>query len=187
LIVDETNFDEGRLNMSGKQAMQTLRSVACEQLLPVMFSEYHQTKFPVDYPVISLCGTADREGAIGSGATCSITIKNIHIPTDQRNATRNMAGKGIGKDIPLWLASIRSLEVGIGDEVVRIAGDDFVRSRQADPRLTHGDFNSWITLARLVAASYGRAETCSEDWSRMRRLEGMRREREGGFSFIKDF
>jgi hypothetical protein len=81
----------------------------------------------------------------------------------------------------MWWATTRhaaqTQQVSMDSHMTKHVEDDFVKSRQNDPSLTSSDFHAWLTVARLLALSYGESNISESNWSRMKELEAQRRKR----------
>jgi hypothetical protein len=52
--------------------------------------------------------------------------------------------------------------------------DQFVEARKADANVQQETLMNWVTLAKLVAASYGATQVTKEHWDRMLVMEAQR-------------
>ena len=52
--------------------------------------------------------------------------------------------------------------------------DQFVEARKADANVQQETLMNWVTIAKLVAASYGSTHVTKEHWDRMMVMEAQR-------------
>ena len=62
-------------------------------------------------------------------------------------------------------------------EAERHAQEDFVRCRKTDRSLQAEDMHRWLTMARLLALSYGETKLTEARWAQMKSFETQRKAR----------
>ena len=74
----------------------------------------------------------------------------------------------------IYMGMARSTEADITDELSTVAQEQFVQARKADASVQQDTLMNWVTLARLVAASYGVTQVTKEHWDQMMAMEAQR-------------
>jgi hypothetical protein len=111
-------------------------------------SAYFSVDLPLDLNVLVVSSNV-------SALSCMITCPWHQ---DEAHVEHTMTATDVLTALPslrMWWASVRHCTATLTDETIAIAENDFVNARQVDSRLTSDDFNIWLSLARLVAVSYG--------------------------------
>ncbi|WCJ20040.1 Mini-chromosome maintenance complex-binding protein [Euphorbia peplus] len=76
-----------------------------------------------------------------------------------------------------YLATARSLPHSIDSQMKKVVENDLVAARQADRSLGSEEFSRWLTIGRLISASFGETSLTKEHWELAKELEKQRRER----------
>ncbi|KAJ4827939.1 Mini-chromosome maintenance complex-binding protein [Turnera subulata] len=61
----------------------------------------------------------------------------------------------------------------------KVVENDLVAARQTDRTLGSQEFSRWLTMARLISASFGETSLSLEHWQMAKELERLRKERLG--------
>ena len=170
LLFDETKMKAGNLNATGTANVHALKEIVEKQQLMYDF-QFYQLPMPMDAPAIVLSTTKSIIGASvvvplrsqGGGGIVDI-IGNL--AEDAKAAIR------------MYLMVARSGDASVMDDATtKHLEADIVSARNEDKSLTADTFHSWMTMARLMALSYGSAAITSEHWNLVRQLERRREER----------
>ena len=161
LIVDETCMNEGQLTEVGVADLQSLGKVIQEQKLPIDF-EYYNVDFHTDLPIISCSTNKPLVSAHISVRFAPEGLLTTNCTQDDLKAFR------------LLIALCRTADPILSADFCKLAEDDFVAARRADKAIQQQDFHTWLTLARLMAASCGADTVLPEHWERIRTLETAR-------------
>lgn len=76
-----------------------------------------------------------------------------------------------------YLATVRSMPHLISPEMQKVVENDLVTARQADRSLGSQDFSRWLTMGRLISASFGETSLSLEHWQMVKELERLRMDR----------
>ncbi len=168
LLLDVRRMSNGVLGDRGVRSANALTSVVCKQELPVQFA-YCDVRVATDYPVVVLSST---NGCAFDGREAVVvplqSVQAMDGPSDEPRDPAVLAS------MRQWWARARQHEASVVSELVTTAEQDFVFSRQQNSRLTPEDFSKWLTLARLVAVSFGSADVTPQHWAHMKALESAR-------------
>ncbi|KAJ0922525.1 putative mini-chromosome maintenance complex-binding protein [Helianthus annuus] len=164
--IDETQLQSGTLNSNGVENTRLLRDLM----------EFQKVEY--DFKFYKMKMDADVQFLIISEGKSNI------LPADIVLRFHPSAAGAVGtvdeETLNAWrwyLATLRSLPHSIGTEMQKVVEDDMVAARQADRCLGTQDFNRWLTMGRLMAASFG--ETClsPQHWQMMKEMESLRKDR----------
>ena len=168
VVVDETALAAGKLEESGVRNFGRLKAAVAEQRYDADF-KFYQMPMPCDLPVT----------VVSEGRT--VLHADTHVPLQATAAASRDLLAGMAEPerraLRAYLARARALEHAIDAEVSERVQADLVRRRQADASLTEADFNRWLTLARLLAASKGEASLTWATWGEVHELERRREAR----------
>ena len=171
LLLDETKMKAGNLNATGTANVHALKEIVEKQQLMYDF-QFYQLPMPMDAPAIVLSTTKSIIGASvvvplrsqGGGGGIAEIIGNL--AEDAKTAIR------------MYLMVARSGDASVMDDATtKHLEADIVSARNEDKSLTADTFHSWMTMARLMALSYGSTAITSEHWNLVRQLERRREER----------
>ena len=74
----------------------------------------------------------------------------------------------------IYMGMARATDVSLPDELCKVAEDKFVEARKADPKVDQDTLGRWLTMAKLLAASFGASEVKREHWDHMLAMEAQR-------------
>ncbi|KAH7841269.1 hypothetical protein Vadar_027775 [Vaccinium darrowii] len=166
LTIDETHLQAGTLNTVGVENVRLLKN-----LLELQKVEY-------DFKYYKMEMTTDVQLLVLSEGKSNILPADLVVPFRPISVgSPEMVDAEALKAWRWYLASVRSLPHSIEPEMQKVVEDDMVAARQADRTLGSQDFSRWLTMSRLMSASFG--ETCMslEHWQMVKELERLRRER----------
>ncbi|XP_038722373.1 mini-chromosome maintenance complex-binding protein [Tripterygium wilfordii] len=165
LIIDETKLEAGTLNPVGVENVRLLKELTELQKVDYDF-KYYKMEMAADVHLLVL-----------SEGKSNILPADIVIPF-QPSVVSNAVVAAEALEAWRWyLSTVRSLPHSIDLEMQKVVENDLVAARQADRSLGSQDFSRWLTMGRLMSASFG--ETCLtlEHWQMVRELERLRSER----------
>ncbi|EKX45354.1 hypothetical protein GUITHDRAFT_163251 [Guillardia theta CCMP2712] len=125
-----------------------------------------QVEFPTDVPALVL----------SQGRSLLRTDIALKLEHKQRTQPMQLSDELLAR-LRAYLQLARSLDVKMSDDFCKIAEEKFVSARQEQQGVTQETFGLWLTLSRLLAASYGEEEVTSERWEQALQLEGTRKQR----------
>ncbi|KAE7996497.1 hypothetical protein FH972_001212 [Carpinus fangiana] len=166
LIIDETKLEAGTLNSVGVENARLLNNL----------TELQKVEYDFKYYKMEMA--ADVQLLIFSEGKSNILPADIVIPFQPSSVGSSEVVAEQALEAWRWyLASVKSLPHSIDSEMQKVLENDLVASRQADRSIGSHDFNRWLTMGRLMSASFG--ETCLslEHWQMVMELERLRRER----------
>ncbi|CAK9150581.1 unnamed protein product [Ilex paraguariensis] len=166
LTIDETHLQAGTLNSTGIDNIRNLKN-----LMDLQKVEYDFTYYKMEM-------AADVQLLVLSEGKSNILPADVVLPFHPSSAGSSEVSDAEALKAWRWyLATLRSLPHSIGQEMQKVVEDDLVAARQADRSLGSKEFSRWLTMARLMSASFG--ETCLslEKWRMVKELQRLRRER----------
>ncbi|CAK7339947.1 unnamed protein product [Dovyalis caffra] len=166
LIVDETRLETGTLNSVGVENARLLKALAELQKVEYDF-KYYKMEMAADVQLLIL-----------SEGKSNIVPADIIIPFEPSSV-------GSSEAVPVevleawrgYLAAVRSLPHSIESDMQKMVENDLVTARQADRSLGSQDFSRWLTMGRLISASFGETSLSLEHWQMVKELERLRRDR----------
>ncbi|KAL5732986.1 hypothetical protein ACOSQ2_032678 [Xanthoceras sorbifolium] len=166
LIIDETQLEAGTLNSTGVENARLLKNLM----------EFQKVEYDFQYYKMEM--TADVQLLIFSEGKSNIVPADVVIPFQPSSAGSIDAVAEEALEAWRWyLTTVRSLPHSIETEMQKVVENDLVAARQADRSLGSQDFSRWLTMGRLVSASYGETALSLEHWQMVKELERLRMER----------
>ncbi|CAI7923214.1 unnamed protein product [Closterium sp. NIES-53] len=166
LTIDETCLKPGRVTALGSQNLQALKELMEWQKVDYDF-QYYKMDIQSDIPVLIL-----------SHATSRLLPADVSLPV--RCTAPPQPVREDEPEVATWrryIGCCRLLEHEIKEDMREQVERELVAARQQDPSLDSDTFHRWLTLARLVAASFGERELSRERWQAVRDLERTREAR----------
>jgi len=170
VLCDETAMEAGNLNETGLKNLHSLQQLATFQHLLFDFS-FYQMEFPTDVPVL----------VTSQGKPLMTTDMVLKLCPDAQAAAAVRAELQATPDTEdmlqlcrIYLSLARSTDVGLSDDLCKVAEEKFVKARQADDKVDQETLGRWLTLAKLLAASYGSTDLKKEHWDQMVVMEAQR-------------
>ncbi|KAJ4849353.1 hypothetical protein Tsubulata_024296 [Turnera subulata] len=168
LIIDETQLEAGTLNSVGVENASLLKDLM----------EFQKVKY--DFQYYSMEMAADIKLLILSEGKSNILPADIIVPFQPSSVSSLEVVDAESLDAWRWyLANVRSLEHTIQPEMQKVVENDLVAARQTDRTLGSQEFSRWLTMARLISASFGETSLSLEHWQMAKELERLRKERLG--------
>ncbi|GMY08375.1 mini-chromosome maintenance complex-binding protein [Fagus crenata] len=166
LIIDETQLESGTLNSVGVENATLLKT-----LMELQKVEY-------DFKYYKMEMAADVQMLIISEGKSNILPADIVIPFQPSSVDSSEVVAAEALEAWRWyLATVKSLPHSIESEMQKVVEDDLVEARQTDRTIGSRDFNRWLTMGRLMCASFGETSLSLEHWQMVKELERLRRER----------
>ncbi|OVA19671.1 Mini-chromosome maintenance complex-binding protein [Macleaya cordata] len=173
LTLDETQLNAGILNSTGIENVRLLKNLMDLQKVEYDF-EYYKLEMSSDVQLLIL-----------SEGKSNILPADLVLPFQPSVVASSVNADGDSLQAWRWyLATLRSLPHVIDTELQKVIEDDLVAARQEDRSLGSNDFSSgylelfrWLTMARLMSASFGETSLSLEHWQMVKELERLRKER----------
>ncbi|XP_026412288.1 mini-chromosome maintenance complex-binding protein-like [Papaver somniferum] len=166
LILDETQLYPGTLNSTGVENVQVLKSLMEMQKLEYDF-EYYKLEMSSDVQLLVL-----------SEGKSNILPADLVLPFQPSTVGSSLNADANALQAWRWyLATLRSLPHVIDPELQKVIENDLVEARQEDRSLGSNDFSRWLTMARLMSASFGETSLSLEHWQMVKELERLRNDR----------
>jgi hypothetical protein len=189
MIIDETDAAEKEngvsLSSSGKLSVHALRTFITMQQLPVFYGVY-ELNLPTNNPIIVVSKNTKeslilQESEHESHAVVKILargIGNAGFDVDATNLEKTFDMTQLRK----YWALVRILDVAMSGDALKRAEDTFVKERKdcygtGQTMTTAADFSRWLSIARLLALSYGSTTITPKIWDDMLSLERRRKSR----------
>lgn len=171
VIVDETVLTTGNVDGRGVMNLKALEEVSSAQTLDYDF-EFQQVHFNVDMPMLLLS-----TGKSLVRTDCIVPLE----PNEEVASSCAAALAAVGDEFfaacRVYLAAARELQYSIPDAVATVVERTYVDARKADAKVNGDDMIRWLTMARLLAGSFGETELTEERWEYTMRLEAARKAR----------
>ncbi|XP_065872936.1 mini-chromosome maintenance complex-binding protein isoform X2 [Euphorbia lathyris] len=166
MIVDETQLESGNLNSVGVENARLLKDLITFQKVEYDFT-YYKMEMSADVQLLIL-----------SQGKSNIMPADIIMPFHPSSASSSEVAATESLEAWRWyLATVRSLPHSIDSEMQKVVENDLVAARQADRSLGSEEFSRWLTMGRLICASFGETSLTMEHWELAKELERQRRER----------
>eukprot|EP00850_Spirogloea_muscicola_P020123 SM000207S06198 [mRNA] locus=s207:93308:96925:- [translate_table: standard] len=183
LVIDELALQSGRVGASGVRNLEALKQlvewhkVRTELLVAALVVEYdfqfYKMDVPMDAPVVVL--SQARSKLLPADAVVQLR------PADCAQGSLAAVPEPLLGQWRAYLTAARYMDHVIGGSMAKASGrvleEDLVAARQEDRSLTPDAFHRWLTLARLLCASYGERELSVARWREARSLEAAREAR----------
>ncbi|XXG85926.1 hypothetical protein AAC387_Pa11g0921 [Persea americana] len=166
LTIDETQLKAGTINSNGVANSHLLKNLLENQKVDYDF-EYYKMEMAADVQILIL-----------SEGKSNILPADLVLPF--RPSVVASVVNGTAEELQAWrwyLATLRSLPHNIEPVIQKTIEDDMVSARQEDRKLGSEDFSRWLTMARLMAASFGETFLSMEHWQMVKEMERLRLER----------
>ena len=188
LLVDETQMDEGQLTERGVANLHAIAQLIKEGQLGLDFEYTPGISLEMEIPVLTISTTKSLL-PLGSGG-CTIPHAPLG-PSQAIGACAALQPPAVD-GLRAYLALVRTLagcasptdgaeapphSFDMPPEAERHAQQDFVRCRKTDRSLQAEDMHRWLTMARLLALSYGETKLTEARWAQMKSFETQRKAR----------
>lgn len=180
ILLDETVMQSGTLNEVGLRNLSAVQSIIKTQCVGYDF-EYFSLDQPTDAPVTVL---STGRSLLKSSVDTVVPLRPC--PSQQGGhddvASLLLEREGTTGDlngVRRYLSAVRGLDLKIGGDVSRLIEGDLAGARQKDARVGEETFHKWLTVARLMAVSWGEGELTGERWKGAMEMEKRRMVRTG--------
>uniref|UniRef100_A0A2C9L921 Mini-chromosome maintenance complex-binding protein n=1 Tax=Biomphalaria glabrata TaxID=6526 RepID=A0A2C9L921_BIOGL len=175
LVLDETELRQGQLNHTGVTNVKALADVINWQKVDYDF-QWHPIPVHTNINILTLS-----EGE-------SLLPKDIHVPLvpDQlitdipshfSKLDHRMTPDNLNK-LRSYITACRLCEYQVPEEMQVIIQDDFVNTRQDNPKnMTIEDFQRFLGLIRVLVLTYGKGLSNIEMWNKVKTMEEERKSR----------
>ncbi|KAI9268338.1 mini-chromosome maintenance replisome factor-domain-containing protein [Phascolomyces articulosus] len=171
VILDETAMTEGTLGDLGVRNVQVIQDLVTQQSLTYVFP-YSNYVFDTDYSILCLS-----EGK-------SILPNDCVIPLQSTFTTEELPqlDEQLLELFRLYIQSMKFNDYGIDSKVSDDITESFVRERKAAQQNktklpTQEDLMRWMSMARLIALSYGEEKLTKELYDHARNMDSERTHR----------
>ncbi|KAJ6422380.1 hypothetical protein OIU84_027355 [Salix udensis] len=166
LIFDETCLETGTLDSVGIENTRLLKALAELQKVEYDF-QYYKMEMMADVQILVL-----------SEGKSNILPADIIMPFQPSSSGSSDAVPAEVLEAWRWyLATVRSMPHTIESDMQKVVENDLVTARQADRSLGSQDFSRWLTMGRLISASFGETSLSLEHWQMVKELERLRIDR----------
>ncbi|KAL3565296.1 hypothetical protein D5086_033342 [Populus alba] len=166
LIFDETCLETGTLNSAGVENARLLKALTELQKVEYDF-KYYKMEMMADVQMLIL-----------SEGKSNIMPADIIMPFQPSSAgPSDVVPTEVLEAWRWYLATVRSMPHLISPEMQKVVENDLVTARQADRSLGSQDFSRWLTMGRLISASFGETSLSLEHWQMVKELERLRMDR----------
>jgi len=191
MLLDETVMESGTLNEVGLRNLSAVQSITKAQSVEYDF-EYFSLDQPTDVPVTILstgrsllkssvdtvvplrsCPSQQGDDDVAASLSSLLLESNSSSSSTSSSAPSDLNG------IRRYLSAVRRLDLKIGGEVSQLIEGDLAGARQKDARVGEETFHKWLTVARLMAVSWGEEELTGERWRAAMEMEKSRMIRTG--------
>eukprot|EP00850_Spirogloea_muscicola_P006522 SM000031S11531 [mRNA] locus=s31:132741:136243:- [translate_table: standard] len=185
LVIDELALQSGRVGASGVRNLEALKQLVEWQKVECNF-QFYKMDVPMDVPVVVLSQARSKllpaDAVVqlrpANGAPGSLAAVPEPLLEQWRaylTAARHM-DHIIGASMAKAILGQIVMQCGMAKRLL-VLEEDLVAARQEDRSLTPDAFHRWLTLARLLCASYGEQELSVARWREARSLEAAREAR----------
>ena len=174
VLLDESGLGEGVLNEKGMHSVQALRDIVSKQELSYLFA-YCSVRISTDLSIIIFSKKSSCSSLFDSGEVVKMPLMR-EVSRESHDSMMQTPECDYSM-LRRWWAGVRQLNVKMSNDLIYTAENDFVAARQADSNLDQTVFSRWLTIARLLAISYGSSEVLPIHWTRMKELEMLRLKR----------
>ncbi len=197
LVLDESGLETGRLDAEGVANVRCLMKLIESQKTACNFG-FYQLEFETDCPITLV---SQSRSIFHGGALCEVPMVSAAAAEDAATTDTSASSAAFAASatpppppaslegtvapealaaLRLYLAALAGFPVEIDKALALQAEQEYVSVRGTDEgkHLTPEDLSRWLTVTRLLCASYGESKVCmAKHWARMRELEKERTHR----------
>ncbi|KAG8053372.1 hypothetical protein GUJ93_ZPchr0001g32208 [Zizania palustris] len=165
LTFDETLLQSGSLTSKGVENTMLLKNLMESQMVEYDF-EYYKLEMATDIQLLTL-----------SEGKSNILLSDLIVPF------RPSCVPGVNasaEELESWrwyLATVRSLPQSTESETYQMIQDEMVSAMRDDRSLGCSELSRWLTMAQIMASSFGENSLSIEHWQMVKELERLRKER----------
>ncbi|KAF5205635.1 Mini-chromosome maintenance complex-binding protein [Thalictrum thalictroides] len=176
LTLDETQLKAGMLNSVGVENARLLNNLVELQKVEYDF-QFFKMEMPTDVQVLIL-----------SEGKSNILPADLVLPFQPSAVGSFVNAETEALQSWRWyLATLRLSTHDMDPDMQKVIEEDLVAARQEDRSLGSKDFSRWLTMARLMSASFGETRLTMEHWQMAKELERRRKERLNGMKKMSGF
>ncbi|EGC34130.1 hypothetical protein DICPUDRAFT_94871 [Dictyostelium purpureum] len=175
LIIDETKLSEGKIESQGLKALNAFTTLSTLQKVEYDF-QYHPIEIQTDILLSTISyGKPLIKGFCEVSIDSSVTLPSLN---DLRNLSFDQEKLLSFRNYIYYCKNLNFKLLSDQDEnsdATKLIQDDFVKTRQSDQNMTQDIFHCWLTLARLLALSFGDNCITIDKWNKMKMIEEIRK------------
>ncbi|TVU21655.1 hypothetical protein EJB05_31306 [Eragrostis curvula] len=165
LIFDETTLQTGSLNTKGVENTVLLKNLMESQTVEYDF-EYYKLEMATDVQLLTL-----------SEGKSNILPSDLIVPFRPSSVPAVNAGSEELESWRWYLATVRSLPQSTEPETYQMIQNEMVSAMRDDRSLGCSELSRWLTMAQIMASSFGEKSLSMEHWQMVKELERLRKER----------
>ncbi|KAK3163975.1 hypothetical protein QOZ80_1AG0010920 [Eleusine coracana subsp. coracana] len=165
LTFDETTLQTGSLTSKGVENTVLLKSLMESQMVEYDF-EYYKLEMATDVQMLTL-----------SEGKSNILPSDLIVPFRPSSVPAVNAGSEEFESWRWYLATVRSLPQSTEPETYQMIQDEMVSAMRDDRSLGCSELSRWLTMAQIMASSFGEKSLSMEHWQMVKELERLRKER----------
>ncbi|KAL5228435.1 hypothetical protein ABZP36_016700 [Zizania latifolia] len=165
LTFDETLLQSGSLTSKGVENTMLLKNLMESQMVEYDF-EYYKLEMATDVQLLTL-----------SEGKSNILLSDLIVPFRPSSVP---AVNVSAEELESWrwyLATVRSLPQSTESETYQMIQDEMVSAMRDDRSLGCSELSRWLTMAQIMASSFGENSLSIEHWQMVKELERLRKER----------
>ncbi|XP_062193601.1 mini-chromosome maintenance complex-binding protein [Phragmites australis] len=165
LTFDETLLQTGSLTSKGVENTMLLKNLMESQTVEYDF-EYYKLEMATDVQLLTL-----------SEGKSNILPSDLIVPFRPSSVPAVSAGSEELKSWRWYIATVRSLLQSTEPETYQMIQDEMVSAMRNDRSLGCSELSRWLTMAQIMASSFGEKSLSMEHWLMVKELERLRKER----------
>lgn len=165
LTFDETLLRSGSLTSKGVENTVLLKTLMESQMVEYDF-EYYKLEMVTDVQLLIL--SEGKSNMLPSDLIVPFrpsSVPAVHASSEELESWR------------WYLATIRSLSQSTESETYQMIQDEMVSAMRDDRSLGCSELSRWLTMAQIMASSFGEKSLSMEHWQMVKELERLRKER----------
>ncbi|KAJ1282456.1 hypothetical protein BS78_03G053300 [Paspalum vaginatum] len=165
LTFDETLLQTGSLTSKGVENTMLLKNLMESQKVDYDF-EYYKLEMATDVQLLTL-----------SEGKSNILPSDLVVPFRPSSVPAFNADAVELESWRWYLATVRSLPQSNDPAIYQMIQDDMVSAMRDDRSLGCSELSRWLTMAQIMASSFGEKSLSLEHWQMVKELERLRKER----------
>ncbi|KAF0920336.1 hypothetical protein E2562_034803 [Oryza meyeriana var. granulata] len=165
LTFDETLLQSGSLTSKGVENTMLLKNLMESQTVEYDF-EFYKLEMATDVQLLTL-----------SEGKSNILPSDLIVPFRPSSVPAVNANSEELESWRWYLATVKSLSQSTETETYQIIQDEMVSAMQDDRSLGCSELSRWLTMAQIMAASFGENSLNMNHWQMVKELERLRKER----------
>ncbi|KAB8080098.1 hypothetical protein EE612_000447 [Oryza sativa] len=165
LTFDETLLQSGSLTSKGVENTMLLKNLMESQKVEYDF-EFYKLEMATDVQLLIL-----------SEGKSNILPSDLIVPFRPSSVPVVNASSEELESWRWYLATVRSLPQSTETDTYQMIQDEMVNAMRDDRSLGCSELSRWLTMAQIMAASFGEKSLSMEHWQMVKELERLRKER----------